>query len=48
MTSLTRQEAEDRARLLEVTRYEVHLTTRDGRQVVQVYDAKGEPYNPTR
>jgi hypothetical protein len=31
-----------------VTRYEVHLTTRDGRQVVQVFDAKGQPYNPSR
>jgi hypothetical protein len=31
-----------------VTRYEVHLTTRDGRQVVQVFDAKGQPYNSTR
>jgi hypothetical protein len=31
-----------------VTRYEVHLTTSDGRQVVQVYDAAGKPYNPTR
>ena len=31
-----------------VTRYEVHLTTRDGRQVVQVFDAAGKPYNATR
>ena len=31
-----------------VTRYEVHLTTHDGRQVVQAFDATGRPYNPSR
>ena len=31
-----------------VTRYDVHLTTRDGRKVMQVFDSDGKPYNATR